>query len=87
MVTVFKNEAGGLTESDIASIFDRFFTADRMRTGQNTGLGLAIVKIWWRPWATGSPPVWTAHFSASVFTGIRRKKSTAQFCAVLFLMV
>lgn len=44
VVTVFKNEAGGLTESDIASIFDRFFTADRMRTGQNTGLGLAIVK-------------------------------------------
>ena len=44
MVTLFANEAGGLTEADVASIFDRFFTADRMRTGQNTGLGLAIVK-------------------------------------------
>lgn len=44
VVTVFANEAGGLTEADVASIFDRFFTADRMRTGQNTGLGLAIVK-------------------------------------------
>ncbi len=44
VVTVFTNEAGGLTEADVASIFDRFFTADRMRTGQNTGLGLAIVK-------------------------------------------
>lgn len=44
VVTLFANEAGGLTEADVASIFDRFFTADRMRTGQNTGLGLAIVK-------------------------------------------
>ncbi|MBS6339990.1 MAG: HAMP domain-containing histidine kinase [Eubacterium limosum] len=44
VVTLFTNEAGGLTEADVASIFDRFFTADRMRTGQNTGLGLAIVK-------------------------------------------
>ena len=25
-------------------MFDRFFTADKMRTGRNTGLGLAIVK-------------------------------------------
>ncbi|WP_195267174.1 HAMP domain-containing sensor histidine kinase [Eubacterium sp. 1001713B170207_170306_E7] len=44
VVTAFTNEAGSLTGQDIASIFDRFFTADRMRTGQNTGLGLAIVK-------------------------------------------
>ena len=26
-------------------VFERFFTADRMRSGQNTGLGLAITKI------------------------------------------
>lgn len=44
VVTIFSNEAGTLTETDIDSVFDRFFTADRMRTGQNTGLGLAIVK-------------------------------------------
>ena len=25
-------------------IRDRFYTVDRMRTGQNTGLGMAIVK-------------------------------------------
>ena len=25
-------------------MFERFYTADRMRTGQNTGLGMAIVK-------------------------------------------
>ena len=25
-------------------VFERFYTADQMRTGQNTGLGLAIVK-------------------------------------------
>lgn len=40
----FKNPAGNLSPEDAASVFDRFFTADRMRTGQNTGLGLAIVK-------------------------------------------
>lgn len=40
----FANPAPELTKEDCARIFDRFFTADRMRTGQNTGLGLAIVK-------------------------------------------
>lgn len=40
----FANPAPELTQEDCARIFDRFFTADRMRTGQNTGLGLAIVK-------------------------------------------
>lgn len=40
----FSNPAPELTKEDCARIFDRFFTADRMRTGQNTGLGLAIVK-------------------------------------------
>jgi len=41
---LFSNEAPGLKEEDVRRLFDRFFTADRMRTGQNTGLGLAIVK-------------------------------------------
>lgn len=41
---LFSNEAPGLKEEDVRQLFDRFFTADRMRTGQNTGLGLAIVK-------------------------------------------
>lgn len=40
----FTNEAPFLTENDCGQLFDRFFTADRMRTGQNTGLGLAIVR-------------------------------------------
>ena len=44
LVTSFSNEAPGLTQEDIAHIFERFYTADQMRTGQNTGLGLAIVK-------------------------------------------
>ncbi len=42
--SVFANDAPGLTEEDVAHVFDRFFTADKMRTGQSTGLGLAIVK-------------------------------------------
>ncbi|MDO4287828.1 MAG: HAMP domain-containing sensor histidine kinase [Eubacterium sp.] len=44
VVTCFTNGTDGLKAEDVASVFDRFFTADRMRTGQNTGLGLAIVK-------------------------------------------
>ena len=36
--------ANGASYTTAARLFDRFFTADRMRTGQNTGLGLAIVK-------------------------------------------
>ena len=42
--TVFTNDCENMTEEDAVRIFDRFFTADRMRTGQNTGLGLAITR-------------------------------------------
>lgn len=44
VVSVFANDAPGLTSEDVVHVFDRFFTADKMRTGQSTGLGLAIVK-------------------------------------------
>ena len=44
VVSLFANDAGGLTEEDLPHVFDRFFTSDKMRTGRNTGLGLAIVK-------------------------------------------
>lgn len=44
LVSIFANDAAGLAEEDLAHVFDRFFTADKMRTGQSTGLGLAIVK-------------------------------------------
>ena len=40
----FENNAETLTENEVEHLFDRFYTADHMRTGQNTGLGLAIVK-------------------------------------------
>ena len=43
VVTCFTNLAPGLLPQDVEHLFDRFFTADRMRTGQDTGLGLAIV--------------------------------------------
>lgn len=43
VVTVFQNETTTLREEDIPHLFDRFYIADQMRTGQNTGLGLAIV--------------------------------------------
>ena len=44
IVTKFSNYAPDLNQYDINHIFDRFFTADRIRTGQNTGIGLTIVK-------------------------------------------
>ena len=44
VVSAFSNDAAGLTREDVEHVFDRFFTADKMRTGRNTGLGLAIVK-------------------------------------------
>lgn len=40
----FTNDAPDLTQEDVTHVFDRFFTADKMRSGQNTGLGLAIVR-------------------------------------------
>lgn len=44
VISSFTNGAGGLTAEDVSHVFERFYTADRMRTGQNTGLGMAIVK-------------------------------------------
>ena len=44
LVTSFSNDAPRLTQEDVLRVFERFYTADQMRTGQNTGLGLAIVK-------------------------------------------
>ena len=44
LVTSFSNDAPELTQEDLPRVFERFYTADQMRTGQNTGLGLAIVK-------------------------------------------
>ena len=44
VVSAFSNDAVGLTREDVEHVFDRFFTADKMLTGQSTGLGLAIVK-------------------------------------------
>lgn len=41
---IFSNRAHDLTEKDIDKLFQRFYTADTMRTKENTGLGLALVK-------------------------------------------
>jgi len=45
IVMEFSNKAEELEPKDVNRIFEKFFTKDRMRTGQNTGLGLAIVKL------------------------------------------
>ncbi|MDK0862576.1 HAMP domain-containing sensor histidine kinase [Clostridium perfringens] len=45
IVIEFSNKAEDLESKDVNRIFEKFFTKDRMRTGQNTGLGLAIVKL------------------------------------------
>ena len=44
VVLAFSNRAEGLTQADVQRLFQRFYTADRMRSGENTGLGLSIVK-------------------------------------------
>lgn len=45
LIIEFSNKAESLDEISAKRIFEKFFTGDRMRTGQNTGLGLAIVKL------------------------------------------
>lgn len=44
VVTIFENKAEKITREDVEKLFERFFTADRSRTGKGTGLGLAITK-------------------------------------------
>ncbi|MBU3107540.1 sensor histidine kinase [Clostridium gasigenes] len=44
VVTIFENKAEKITKEDVEKLFERFFTADRSRTGKGTGLGLAITK-------------------------------------------
>ena len=44
IVSACSNQAEGITAEDVDHVFERFYTADKMRTGQSTGLGLAIVK-------------------------------------------
>jgi signal transduction histidine kinase len=38
------NTVKGLTSEDVKNIFDRFYMADKTRSGKGTGLGLAIAK-------------------------------------------
>ncbi|MBK1813316.1 HAMP domain-containing histidine kinase [Clostridium sp. YIM B02505] len=44
MLLTFSNTFTSLTEEDMENIFDRFYMADKTRSGRGTGLGLAIVK-------------------------------------------
>lgn len=44
-IILFQNDTKDLSEQDIEHIFDRFYTVDKSRQGQNTGLGLTIAKI------------------------------------------
>ncbi|EOR27701.1 MULTISPECIES: HAMP domain-containing sensor histidine kinase [Clostridium] len=44
IITTFTNEAKNLSEEDSKCLFQRFFTADRTRSGKSTGIGLAITK-------------------------------------------
>lgn len=44
IITCFTNDSPHLIDEDVKHLFKRFFTGDRMRSGQHTGLGLAITK-------------------------------------------
>lgn len=43
-VAQFQNAAPDMTQDQAGRVFQRFYTSDPSRTGQNTGLGLAIVQ-------------------------------------------
>lgn len=58
LVTAFSNDAPDLSPEDLSRVFERFYTADQMRTGQNTGLGLAIVKALAQRMDTPPLPNW-----------------------------
>jgi signal transduction histidine kinase len=42
IVLVVRNEASNLSEQDVDLLFDRFYIADKSRSGRRTGLGLSI---------------------------------------------
>lgn len=44
IITLVENDSEEMEKEEVEKVFDRFYMADRIRTGENTGLGLAIVK-------------------------------------------
>jgi signal transduction histidine kinase len=44
IISGFTNDAPDLTKEDLEHLFERSFTADKMRSRGNTGFGLSIVK-------------------------------------------
>lgn len=42
---VFRNPSGGLTEEEVAHLFDRFYMQEQSRTVGGSGLGLTIAKM------------------------------------------
>lgn len=44
VIMIISNDVENLTEDDVKSVFDRFYIADKIRSGKGTGLGLAIAK-------------------------------------------
>jgi signal transduction histidine kinase len=43
-VLAISNDAAGISEDDIPRLFDRFYTADKSRSGGSAGVGLCLVK-------------------------------------------
>lgn len=44
IVTSFYNKTRDVHKEDVPYLFERFYSAERIKSGENTGLGLAIVK-------------------------------------------